>query len=859
MARSAVLNIIFGAETGKLDRALGGVQKRLRRTAGEFQRLGDSMSRSVSLPLIGVGAAAVKSAADLETLETSFVSLAGGAGKAAQLVSELNDFTAKTPFQLEQVGGAARQLIAAGTPISQVKDQLQFLGDVAATSGSSIDEIAAIFSKVQAKGKVELESLNQLAERGIPIFKALSEATGLPASELGAGAVSVKEFNETLASFSEEGGFAAGAMERLSQTAAGKFSTALDNLKLAGAALGEQLLPIVASVLDRVTSLAQAFANTSDGFKTTVLVIGGVVAAMGPLLVAIGSALGAYANFNLLLSGFKARQLASAAATAGDTAAKVTNAAATKGAATAQKSLNLAVLANPYVLAAAALAGLGIALFNANKEVTILQDSVEDLQGQVYDLDFKSAEKRLKSLRGEIEDTAQAAAEDQAWVESLKVQAGTIGFVIDAFTDYDKQLEDAGKSAAELDKIQRKLQSDAEFAAEAEERLAELAAKRAAEAEAARLASLPTLQELQKEAAGFERQILAMQNQAAQGVPIDTLEVEDLQDKLKDTQAQIDLLTAPTAPVKVPIDFGDDGGGIVDDLGEQIAGIEGEFAFTGNEADRVLALADAYRQAAVQAARLGDIELAEQLDAIDPSVRKAADSILRSRDAVAALGVTSDQTTDLLGALGAKSAEVAGVVVASTEQLTPAQQKVQDFASAATSAIEGALVDSLSQVATAIGSAAAGVDEPLKNLGSTLLNTFASLAMELGGLAIGYGIAIEGIKEALRGLQGPVAIAAGVALLALGAGLQAAVSKSADDAGVPAFAQGGLVTGPTLAMVGDNPSGKEAIIPFERMGEFMKMAGGGGGQQNVVVTGRISGKDIVLSNERARRDRSRIK
>lgn len=44
--------------------------------------------------------------------------------------------------------------------------------------------------------------------------------------------------------------------------------------------------------------------------------------------------------------------------------------------------------------------------------------------------------------------------------------------------------------------------------------------------------------------------------------------------------------------------------------------------------------------------------------------------------------------------------------------------------------------------------------------------------------------------------------------------------------GIPMFAEGGMVTGPTLAMVGDNPSGKEAIIPFEKMGQFMGMAGG---------------------------------
>jgi tape measure domain-containing protein len=205
------------------------------------------MTRAITVPLAGLGALAVKSAADLEKLEASFVSLTGGVDQAAAMMKQLNEFTASTPFQIENVANAARQLIASGTEIGEVNNQLRFLGDIAATSGVTIEEIAAIFAKVNAKGKVELENLNQLAERGIPIFKALADATGLPADSLGAGAVSVEQFNTVLKSFAEEGGFAAGAMERLSQTAAGQFSTALDNLKLAGASIGELLLPAVNS------------------------------------------------------------------------------------------------------------------------------------------------------------------------------------------------------------------------------------------------------------------------------------------------------------------------------------------------------------------------------------------------------------------------------------------------------------------------------------------------------------------------------------------------------------------------------------------------------------------------------------
>lgn len=287
MAKLGDLVVRIGADTRDLNKSLGRVQRNLRGMTSNIKQLGQDMTRSLSLPLAAVGAAALKSAADLETLETSFVSLTGGVEQAGKMMQQLTAFTAKTPFQLDAVAKSARQLIASGTDIADVNTQLQFLGDIAATSGSSIDEIAAIFAKVNAKGKVELENLNQLAERGIPIFTALSEATGLPADKLGAGAVSVEQFNQVLQSFASTGGFAEGAMLRLSQTVSGKFSTALDNAKLAAASLGEQLLPFASKALDAFTNLAQKFTELDDSTKRIGIAIAAFAASLGPAIVGI--------------------------------------------------------------------------------------------------------------------------------------------------------------------------------------------------------------------------------------------------------------------------------------------------------------------------------------------------------------------------------------------------------------------------------------------------------------------------------------------------------------------------------------------------------------------------------------------
>jgi tape measure domain-containing protein len=311
MAKLADLVVGIGLNTKQLNKDLGKARREFKKLGSNFKSLGRDLSRNVSLPLAAVGAAALKSAADLERLETSFISLTGGAEQAAKMMEQLNKFTAETPFQIEGVADAAKKLLASGSNISEVNNQLQFLGDIAATGGHRIEDLAAIFAKVNAKGKVELESLNQLVERGIPIFEALADATGLLPSELGAGAVSVEQFNEALAGFAEEGGFAQGAMERLSQTASGQFSTALDALKLAGADLMQDVLPVITRMIAGVTNLAKGFTNLSGDTKNFILVVGGIATVVGPLLYVLPQIAAGFNLAKAAVVGFNTAWLAS--------------------------------------------------------------------------------------------------------------------------------------------------------------------------------------------------------------------------------------------------------------------------------------------------------------------------------------------------------------------------------------------------------------------------------------------------------------------------------------------------------------------------------------------------------------------
>ncbi|NCW69039.1 MAG: hypothetical protein EBY40_08080 [Marivivens sp.] len=73
---------------------------------------------------------------------------------------------------------------------------------------------------------------------------------------------------------------------------------------------------------------------------------------------------------------------------------------------------------------------------------------------------------------------------------------------------------------------------------------------------------------------------------------------------------------------------------------------------------------------------------------------------------------------------------------------------------------------------------------------------------------------------------------------------------------VPGFAAGGLVTGPTLGLIGEGPgtsmSNPEVIAPLDKL---QSMLGGSA----VTVTGRLDGRDILISSERAGFDRNRVR
>jgi hypothetical protein len=100
-----------------------------------------------------------------------------------------------------------------------------------------------------------------------------------------------------------------------------------------------------------------------------------------------------------------------------------------------------------------------------------------------------------------------------------------------------------------------------------------------------------------------------------------------------------------------------------------------------------------------------------------------------------------------------------------------------DFNQQASDIINSSLVETFAGIGTAIGESLANGTSLAQNLGASLLNSLGSVLGQLGQMAIAAGLGIKAIKIALETLNPFVAIAAGVALLALSGVVKGQASK----------------------------------------------------------------------------------
>lgn len=113
-----------------------------------------------------------------------------------------------------------------------------------------------------------------------------------------------------LSEISDEAINMAGSMDKLKEVRYDNLGSALEGLgrsiKVAGASLGEYLIPKVEAVIDFVDGLVESFDSLSDGTKNIIVNVGLVTAALGPIMLIVGKIVTFVPKISTLIAGLTA-------------------------------------------------------------------------------------------------------------------------------------------------------------------------------------------------------------------------------------------------------------------------------------------------------------------------------------------------------------------------------------------------------------------------------------------------------------------------------------------------------------------------------------------------------------------------
>jgi hypothetical protein len=226
----------------------------------------DSAITGVKNQLVGT----IDAARKLEVIETQFKTILGSTKAAQKQLADLQNFAASTPFQIEGLSNSTRQLLSFGVAQKDVIPTLQQLGDIASSVGADISDLTIPYGRLVSTQKLTLVELDKFADRGVNLYKKLSDQTGISLKnirdEISKGRVPFEEFTKALGDLTSEGGMFFKGMEAQSKTLSGVISTLKDNFFNLQANIGAAFKPFIIAIISKITEQVQVLSKSVTNF-----------------------------------------------------------------------------------------------------------------------------------------------------------------------------------------------------------------------------------------------------------------------------------------------------------------------------------------------------------------------------------------------------------------------------------------------------------------------------------------------------------------------------------------------------------------------------------------------------------------
>lgn len=313
---------LIKGDTTDFDKNLDKSETKVERFGKNAQKVGASLTKNITLPIIAVGAA--------------FVGLAVKAGNAADKLLDLEQITGLSTDTLQELEFVSAE---AGVNFDGLVGVVSKFTNLLPSLESGTSEGAKAFTKLGVELRDADGQLRSTEELFPELIKGLQGIT----NETERNSTAQKIFGRDLTNLAPVLGFTADEFDNLldaaresgtilgkdSLLAANDFRVEVDQLKLSiqktalqiGAdfapVLKDTLLPLVIDAASVLGDLLKGFASLNPETQKTILAVAGVAAAIGPVIGVIGKATTAAKLLSVALAGPAGIAIAVGAAAAG--------------------------------------------------------------------------------------------------------------------------------------------------------------------------------------------------------------------------------------------------------------------------------------------------------------------------------------------------------------------------------------------------------------------------------------------------------------------------------------------------------------------------------------------------------------
>ena len=285
------------SDKGQIRKEFNKMYKEFQRTGRRMALTGRELTGAVTLPIVGMGTAAVKAFMDIEKLRLGLDRVAGSAGAGAAQYAKLRKLALRPGIGFEEAVKGAIRIQSLGESFEYAEGVLGGLANaISASAGGRVEFDRALNQITQslAKGKVEMQDWKIISENASAATRVMAEQFGTADLELARAGVSAKEFWQIMSV-----GFA--QLGQGPETFANKWENFNMELKENLALVGELIVDSgilqvgMESIVGAISSMARWFGKLSPIQKKFIIGIVGAAAATGPLLILWG-------NMRLLLA-----------------------------------------------------------------------------------------------------------------------------------------------------------------------------------------------------------------------------------------------------------------------------------------------------------------------------------------------------------------------------------------------------------------------------------------------------------------------------------------------------------------------------------------------------------------------------